>query len=89
MFELSFLNPERLWVLAIVPIIVHDAHLAQKLAARLLELGVLAVAFAYPVVPQGQARLRVQVGAQHSRADLEAAVAALRQAGAELGLLGA
>ena len=73
----------------IVPIIVHDAHLAQKLAARLLELGVLAVAFAYPVVPQGQARLRVQVGAQHSRADLEAAVAALRQAGAELGLLGA
>ncbi|MGQ0710078.1 MAG: glycine C-acetyltransferase [Rhodoferax sp.] len=73
----------------IVPIMVHDARKAQQLAARLLELGVYVVGFFYPVVPQGQARVRVQISAVHSRADLEAAVAAFTQAGRELGLVGA
>ena len=71
----------------IVPIMVHDAVKAQQLAARLLELGVYVVGFFFPVVPRGQARVRVQVSAAHSRAQLDEAVAAFAQAGHELGLL--
>ena len=71
----------------IVPIMVHDAVVAQRLAARLLELGVYVVGFFFPVVPRGQARIRVQMSAAHSRAQLETAVAAFTQAGRELGLL--
>jgi len=71
----------------IVPIMVHEADKAQALAARLLELGIYVVGFFHPVVPRGQARIRVQMSAVHDRADLERAVAAFRQAGAELGLL--
>lgn len=72
---------------AIVPIMVFDAVAAQKLAARLLELGIYVVGFFFPVVPKGQARIRVQISAVHERADLEQAVAAFTQAGRELGLL--
>ena len=72
----------------IVPIMVYDAARAQQLAARLLELGVYVVGFFFPVVPKGQARIRVQISAMHQRADLERAVAAFGQAGRELGLLG-
>ena len=72
---------------AIVPIMVYDAALAQRLAARLLELGIYVVGFFFPVVPKGQARIRVQMSAVHERAQLEAAVAAFTQAGRELGLL--
>jgi glycine C-acetyltransferase len=71
----------------IVPIMVYDAVKAQQLAARLLELGVYVVGFFFPVVPKGQARIRVQMSAGHDRADLERAVAAFRQAGLELGLV--
>ena len=71
----------------IVPIMVYDAVVAQKLAARLLELGVYVVGFFFPVVPKGQARIRVQLSAAHTRADLERAVEAFRQAGKELGLI--
>jgi len=71
----------------IVPVMVHDAALAQRLSARLLELGVYAVGFFYPVVPRGQARIRVQISAAHSREDLDFAVTAFTQAGRELGLL--
>ncbi|MCZ8167090.1 glycine C-acetyltransferase [Silanimonas sp.] len=71
----------------IVPIMVYDAAKAQQLAARLLELGVYVVGFFFPVVPQGQARIRVQLSAVHEQADLEHAVAAFRQAGLELGLI--
>jgi glycine C-acetyltransferase len=71
----------------IVPIMVHDAVKAQRLSARLLELGVYAVGFFFPVVPKGQARIRVQVSAGHERAHLEKAVAAFTQAGRELGLI--
>ena len=71
----------------IVPIMVYDAAKAQQLSARLLELGVYVVGFFFPVVPKGQARIRVQVSAVHERADLERAVAAFAQAGRELGLL--
>jgi glycine C-acetyltransferase len=71
----------------IVPIMVYDAVLAQKLAARVLELGIYVVGFFFPVVPKGQARIRVQMSAGHERAHLEAAVAAFTQAGRELALL--
>lgn len=71
----------------IVPIMVYDAVKAQQLAARMLELGVYVIGFFYPVVPQGQARIRVQISAVHERAQLERAVAAFTQAGRELGLL--
>ncbi|MDE2047999.1 MAG: glycine C-acetyltransferase [Betaproteobacteria bacterium] len=71
----------------IVPIMVGDAALAQQLSRRLLELGVYAVGFFYPVVPQGQARIRTQMSAVHERHHLEQAVAAFAQAGRELGLV--
>ncbi|MFT7724242.1 MAG: glycine C-acetyltransferase [Roseateles sp.] len=71
----------------IVPIMVYDAVKAQQLSQRLLELGVYAVGFFFPVVPKGQARIRVQVSAVHEREHLEQAVAAFAQAGRELGIL--
>ncbi len=71
----------------IVPIMVYDAVKAQALAARLLELGIYVVGFFFPVVPKGQARIRVQISAVHERVDLERAVAAFAQAGRELGLI--
>jgi glycine C-acetyltransferase len=71
----------------IVPIMVYDAPKAQALSARLLELGVYAVGFFFPVVPRGQARIRVQMSAVHERAHLELAIAAFTQAGRELGLV--
>ena len=60
----------------IVPVMLGDAALAQRFAARMLEKGVYVVGFFYPVVPQGAARIRTQVSAAHSRADLESAIAA-------------
>ena len=71
----------------IVPIMVHDAVKAQQLAARLLELGVYVVGFFFPVVPRGQARVRVQVSAAHTTEQLDQAVKAFAQAGRELGWL--
>ena len=72
----------------IVPIMVYDAIKAQQLSARLFELGVYAVGFFFPVVPKGQARIRVQMSAVHEREHLQRAVAAFAQAGRELGLTG-
>jgi glycine C-acetyltransferase len=72
----------------IIPVMVGDAVLAQRMAARLLDLGVYVVGFFFPVVPRGKARIRVQISAVHSRADLEFAAAAFVQAGRELGILG-
>ena len=60
----------------IVPVMLGDAALSQRFAAAMLERGVYVVGFFYPVVPQGAARIRTQVSAAHSRADLESAIAA-------------
>jgi glycine C-acetyltransferase len=65
----------------IVPIMLGDAHLAHQMAADLLEKGIYVVGFSYPVVPQGQARIRVQVSAAHEQAHLERAVAAFVEVG--------
>jgi glycine C-acetyltransferase len=73
----------------IVPLMVHDAVKAQQLSQRVLELGIYAVGFFFPVVPKGQARIRVQMSAVHDRHHLEKAVDAFTQAGRELGLIGA
>lgn len=71
----------------VVPVMLFDAPVAQKFAARMYELGVLVTGFFYPVVPMGQARVRVQLSAAHSKEQLEAALAAFAQAGRELGLI--
>jgi glycine C-acetyltransferase len=63
-----------------------DAALSQRFAARMLEKGVYVVGFFYPVVPQGTARIRTQVSAAHSRADLEFAINAFAETKRELGL---
>ena len=70
----------------IVPIMIGDAALAGKMAERLLEKGVYAIGFSYPVVPQGKARIRVQVSAAHSREDLEFAIDAFTSVRDELGM---
>jgi glycine C-acetyltransferase len=68
----------------IVPIMLGDAKLAQKMAAALLEEGVYAIGFFYPVVPQGQARIRVQISAAHSKEDLEFALEKFIKVGKKL-----
>ncbi|MBW8721779.1 MAG: glycine C-acetyltransferase [Polaromonas sp.] len=70
----------------IIPIMVYDAEKAQSLAKRLLELGVYVTGFFYPVVPKGQARIRVQISAQHTQAQLDTALLAFAKAGKELGV---
>jgi glycine C-acetyltransferase len=71
----------------IVPIMLGDAKLAQEMAALLLEEGVYAVGFFYPVVPRGQARIRVQISAAHSREDLEFALQKFIRVGKELNVI--
>jgi glycine C-acetyltransferase len=71
----------------IIPVMLGEAHLAARMAERLLELGIYVIGFSFPVVPKGQARIRTQMSAAHSRADLERAVAAFTTAGRELGVL--
>jgi len=68
-----------------VPIMLGDAVLAQRMAARLLEKGVYVIGFSYPVVPKGTARIRVQISAAHTRADLEFAVQAFAEVKEEFG----
>jgi len=71
----------------IIPIMLGDAHLAHRMATDLLDEGIYVVGFSYPVVPRGQARIRVQVSAAHEPAHLERAVAAFVKVGRALGVL--
>jgi glycine C-acetyltransferase len=68
----------------IVPIMTGDATVATKLADRMLEKGVYVIAFSFPVVPKGKARIRTQISAAHTRADLEMAAAKFAEAKLEL-----
>ncbi|QYM80538.1 glycine C-acetyltransferase [Horticoccus luteus] len=70
----------------IAPVMLGDAALSQKFAARMLEKGVYVIGFFYPVVPQGAARIRTQVSAAHSREDLQFAINAFAETHRELGL---
>lgn len=71
----------------ITPIMLYDAPLAQQFASRLLEEGIYVIGFFYPVVPKGQARIRVQISAAHNRHHLDTAIAAFTKVGRELGVL--
>jgi glycine C-acetyltransferase len=71
----------------IVPIMLYEERLAHDMARRLLELGIYVIGFSHPVVPRGQARIRVQISAAHERAHLERALEAFAQVGAEFGVL--
>lgn len=71
----------------IVPIMLYDAVVAQQFAARLLDEGIYVIGFFYPVVPKGQARIRVQLSAAHDQQHLDKAIAAFTKVGAELGVL--
>ncbi len=71
----------------IVPIMLYDAVLAQNFAARLLEEGIYVIGFFFPVVPKGQARIRVQLSAAHEQHHLDKAIAAFAKVGKELGVV--
>ena len=71
----------------IVPIMLGDASLADKFAQRMLEEGIYVIGFSFPVVPKGQARIRTQMSAAHSKAHLDQAIAAFAKVGRELGVI--
>ncbi len=71
----------------ISPVMLYDAPLAQKFAQRLLEEGIYAIGFFFPVVPKGQARIRTQISAAHTREHLDRAIDAFTRIGHELGVL--
>jgi glycine C-acetyltransferase len=73
----------------ICPVMLYDAPLAQRFAERLLEEGIYAIGFFFPVVPQGRARIRTQLSAAHTRAHLDQAIDAFTRIGRELGVLDA
>ena len=72
----------------IIPVMLGEAALAASMAEALLKEGVYVVGFSYPVVPHGQARIRVQMSAAHTKAQLEQAVAAFAKVGRSLGVIG-
>jgi len=72
----------------IIPILLGDASLAARMAEQLLLEGIYAIAFSYPVVPKGQARIRIQMSAAHTREQLEQAVIAFAKVGRALGVIG-
>jgi glycine C-acetyltransferase len=71
----------------IVPIMLHDERLAVEMARRLLDEGIYVVGFSFPVVPKGQARIRVQLSAGHAEADVDRAVAAFARVGRAMGAI--
>jgi glycine C-acetyltransferase len=71
----------------IVPIMLFDAQLANEMARKLLQQGVYVVGFSYPVVPKGQARIRVQLSAAHTKEHLDKAISCFRAVGKELGVV--
>jgi glycine C-acetyltransferase len=71
----------------ITPVMLGDARLAAQMAERLLQHGIYVIGFSFPVVPKGQARIRVQLSAAHSDQDIDRAIAAFAQVGRELGVV--
>lgn len=72
---------------AIVPVMLYDAPLAQKMAEKLMDEGIYVIGFFYPVVPKGKARIRVQLSAAHTREQLDRAIAAFEKVGKDLGVI--
>ena len=71
----------------ILPVMLGDAAIASKMADTLLQKGIYVIGFSYPVVPQGQARIRIQVSAGHSEEQVEQAITAFTEVGQELGVI--
>jgi glycine C-acetyltransferase len=71
----------------IVPIMLYDAVLSQQFAEKLLDKGIYVIGFYYPVVPKGQARIRVQISAVHEKHHLDRAIEAFAEVGKELGVV--
>lgn len=71
----------------IVPIMLYDAKLSQEMASKLLEKGIYVIGFYFPVVPKGEARIRVQISAVHEREHLDKAIKAFTEVGKELGVI--
>ncbi|MEQ9148177.1 MAG: aminotransferase class I/II-fold pyridoxal phosphate-dependent enzyme, partial [Cytophagales bacterium] len=71
----------------IVPIMLYDAPLSQKFAEKLLDKGIYVIGFFFPVVPKGQARIRVQISAGHERIHLDTAINAFIEIGKELNVI--
>ena len=72
---------------AIIPVMIGDARLAGDFANRLLEAGIYVIGFSYPVVPEGQARIRTQISAAHTPEQIETAIAAFTRIGREMGVI--
>jgi glycine C-acetyltransferase len=71
----------------IIPVMLGEATLAQQMAQKMLERGIYVIGFSFPVVPKGQARIRTQMSAAHSREDIDRAIEAFGQVGKELGVI--
>jgi glycine C-acetyltransferase len=71
----------------IIPIMLYDAVISQKMAEKLLEKGIYVIGFYYPVVAKGQARIRVQISAGHTKEQLDHAIASFTEVGKELGVI--
>ena len=71
----------------IIPVMLGDARLATQMADKLLERGIYVIGFSFPVVPRGAARIRTQMSAAHSQADIDSAVSAFAAVGRELGVI--
>ena len=71
----------------IVPVMLYDDHLAQKMSADLLEMGIYVIGFFFPVVPKGEARIRVQLSASHSNKEVDFALNAFEKVGKKLGVI--
>lgn len=72
---------------AIVPVMLHDAKLSSEMADKLLEEGIYVIGFSYPVVPKGEARIRVQLSAAHTKEHLDKAIDAFKKIGKEMGVI--
>ena len=72
---------------AIVPVMLYDAPLAQKMAEKMMDEGIYVIGFFYPVVPKGKARIRVQLSAAHTKEHLDKAIAAFEKVGKELNVI--
>ncbi len=72
---------------AIVPVMLYDAPLAQKMAEKLMDEGIYVIGFFFPVVPKGKARIRVQLSAAHTKDQLDKAIAAFEKVGKDLGVI--
>ena len=71
----------------IIPLMLGDAKLAQQMAGRMLQEGIYVIGFSFPVVPEGQARIRVQMSAAHSQSDIDRVIEAFATVGRKLGVI--